>query len=73
MCDFTVKIMIFTGYNFQILDKLFALKSSSWKNNMLISTNMYLYTSFMITFVMLPYFIYEVQSIKNDILIFDCT
>lgn len=65
--------MIFTGYNFQILDKLFALKSSSWKNNMLISTNMYLYTSFMITFVMLPYFIYEVQSIKKDILIFDCT
>lgn len=63
MCDFTVKIMIFTGYNFQILDKLFAFKSSSWKNNMLISTNMYLYTSFMITFVMLPYFIYEVQSI----------
>lgn len=40
---------------------------------MLISTNMYLYTSFMITFVMLPYFIYEVQSIKKDILIFDCT
>lgn len=73
MCDFTVKIMIFTGYNFQILDKLFAFKSSSWKNNMLISTNMYLYTSFMITFVMLPYFMYEVQSIKNDILIFDCT
>lgn len=73
MCDFTVKIMIFTGYNFQILDKLFAFKSSSWKNNMLISTNMYLYTSFMITFVMLPYFIYEVQSIKKDILIFDCT
>lgn len=65
--------MIFTGYNFQILDKLFALKSSSWKNNMLIRTNMYLYTSFMITFVMLPYFIYEVQSIKKDILIFDCT
>lgn len=65
--------MIFTGYNFQILDKLFAFKSSSWKNNMLISTNMYLYTSFMITFVMLPYFMYEVQSIKNDILIFDCT
>lgn len=65
--------MIFTGYNFQILDKLFAFKSSSWKNNMLISTNMYLYTSFMITFVMLPYFIYEVQSIKKDILIFDCT
>lgn len=46
-----------------MLDKLFAFKSSSWKNNMLISTNMYLYTSFMITFVMLPYFIYEVQSI----------
>lgn len=73
MCDFTVKIMIFTGYNFQILDKLFAFKSSSWKNNMLISTNMYLYTSFMVTFVMLPYFLYEVQSIKNDILIFGCT
>lgn len=33
--------MIFTGYNFQILDKLFAFKSSSWKNNMLISTNIY--------------------------------
>lgn len=65
--------MIFTGYNFQILDKLFAFKSSSWKNNMLISTNMYLYTSFMVTFVMLPYFLYEVQSIKNDILIFGCT
>lgn len=62
MCDFTVKIMIFTGYNFQILDKLFALKSSSWKNNMLISTNMYLYTSFMITFVMLPYFIRYMKS-----------
>lgn len=40
---------------------------------MLISTNMYLYTSFMVTFVMLPYFLYEVQSIKNDILIFGCT
>lgn len=68
--------MIVTGYNFQILDKLFALKSSSWKNNMLISTNIYVpvhkfYDNF--CYVTLLYTVYEVQSIKKDILIFDCT